>query len=60
MTACIVWACGRTACDESRTFCERHAPDTARIPADLEYTGEDVAYLMADGLTLAEIAALTV
>lgn len=55
---CIVWQCPRVAVANG-TYCERHAPDTALVDPGLEYDGADVAYLLAEGMTLAEVAALT-
>lgn len=58
MTAvCIVWACPRSAVDGQ--WCERHQPHADPMNAPALELAQDTAYLLAEGMTLAEIAALT-
>ena len=56
---CVVWACARVADGDGETFCARHAPESALADQGAE-DGWSLVYVMAEGLTLAEVAALTV
>jgi len=69
MAACIVWGCPRVVAagvvERGGAMCDRHASPT--WPLDVDGVGDpytypessDLAYCMAEGLTLAEVAALT-